>query len=366
MKWFINTIGYPKKTQKTVIVAIGLLVLGVGVASFTQIKKEDLTLSAFYNFNDTTLKANNSLIDELSPQNNVQLLQQSPIQTALNPLAIGFTNQYKAKQGKGFEKMKVWGKRYFDLYDQILPQYGIPKELKYLSVIESNLRPGTISTAGAVGPWQLMKDEGKRYGLRMTKYGDERMDFYKSTHAACKLINELYDTFGDWLLVIAAYNGGVGRLKQAIRKSNSRNFWELQYFLPLETRNHVKKYIATHYIFEGTGGWTTMTLHETNEYLASLAINAKPALTQEELDNTVVIEVGGRYLSVVVSNNLLMDIDQFNKWNPGFDKTLAEGKKYSMRLSNDKATIFEAKKREILMESMKILLNESVVLSSAK
>lgn len=366
MQWFINAIGYPKNTQKTFIVVIGLLVLGFVVASFTQAENEVEHGRGFYNINDTTIQNQLSLLDELSPQQNTSFYQLTPVQVALNPLALGFMEQYKAKQGDGFEKMKVWGKPYFDLYNQILPQYGIPKELKYLSVIESNLRPGTISTAGATGPWQLMQYEAKRFGLRMNGYTDERMDFYKSTHAACKLINELYNEFGDWLLVIAAYNGGVGRVKQAIKKSKSTNFWNLQYYLPLETRNHVKKYIATHYIFEGSGGWTTMTTNETNEYLASLAVNNKPTLSDVELNNSTAIEVGGRYLSVVIANNLLLDIDQFNKWNPGFDKTLAEGKKYNMRLSKDKAAIFEAKKSQILMESMKVLLNDDVVISTKK
>ncbi len=365
MQWFLNIIGYPKNTQKTSIVLVSLIVLGIGAASFTQ-DRENLKGRGYYFLNDTTQSY--SLINELAPKNNFSFYQLSPIHVGLNPLAIGFTEQYENKQAKWYEKMKIWGKPYFDLYDQVLPQYGIPKELKYLSVIESSLNPATISSAGAVGPWQLMNDEAKRYNLRVTKYSDERKDFYKSTHAACKLINELYNTYGDWLLVIAAYNGGVGRVNQAIKKSGSKNFWNLQYYLPLETRNHVKKYIATHYIFEGTGGWTTMTAEESNKYMASLAMseNLPTKLSDEELNNTVTIEVGGRFLSVVIANNLLLDIEQFNKWNPRFDKTLSEGKKYSMRISKDKLSVFEAKKSQILLESMKVLLNDDALATTTK
>ncbi|WP_309480032.1 transglycosylase SLT domain-containing protein, partial [Brevibacillus agri] len=75
------------------------------------------------------------------------------------------------------------------------------------------------------------------------------MDYYKSTHVAAKLLKELYEQFGDWLLVVAAYNGGAGRVKNAIAKSGSRDFWKLQFLLPEETRTHVKKFIATHYVF---------------------------------------------------------------------------------------------------------------------
>ena len=289
-------------------------------------------------------------------ENNNESLE---VKIPMNADALSFAQQYALKQTKEYEKMKVWGKPYFDLYDNILTQYKIPTALKYLSVIESSLQPGTISWAGAVGPWQLMPYEAKRFGLMVNGDYDERMNFYKSTHAAAKLIKELYETFGDWLLVVAAYNGGVGRVKQAIKKSGSKSFWDLQYYLAEETRTHVKKYIGTHYIFEGGGGWTTMTAAETEQYKAKVsATNALGVpLTEQELKNTTLIEVSGRYLSVVITDFLLMDIDQFKKWNPGFDKKLAEGKKYQLRLSNDRIAIFEAKKSEILLESIRTLLN---------
>ncbi len=281
------------------------------------------------------------------------------VKIPINAEALSFVQQYALKQTKEYEKMKVWGKPYFDLYDNILTQYKIPTTLKYLSVIESSLQPGTISWAGAVGPWQLMPYEAKRFGLVVNRDYDERTNFYKSTHAAAKLIKELFETFSDWLLVVAAYNGGVGRVKQAIKKSGSKSFWDLQYYLAEETRTHVKKYIGTHYIFEGGGGWTTMTAAETEQYKAQVAAtNALGVpLTEYELKNTTLIEVSGRYLSVVITDFLLMDIVQFKKWNPGFDKILAEGKKYQLRLSNDRVTIFQAKKSEILLESIRTLLN---------
>ncbi len=304
---------------------------------------------------DTTVSSNQQGgLNTLFPSTTDNTLK--PNLVPLNPKAVSFVDQYVKKETKEYERMKVWGKPYFDMYDNILTQYGIPKELKYLSVIESNLEKGTVSWAGAVGPWQLMDYEGRRFGLRMSGGVDERMDFYKSTHAAAKLIKELYAEFGDWLLVVAAYNGGVGRVKQCIKKANSRDFWDLQYYLPEETRNHVKKFIGTHYIFEGGGGLTTMTAMEAEKYKAQLA-NTTIELTAEELNSTSVIEVGGRYLSSVVSSRLVMDIDQFNRWNPGFDKALAEGKKYSLRLNKEKAIVFQAQKSDILLESIRRLLN---------
>jgi Soluble lytic murein transglycosylase and related regulatory proteins (some contain LysM/invasin domains) len=277
--------------------------------------------------------------------------------TPINPQAWSFTQDYIRKQGKELERMKIWGKPYFDLYDNVLAKFGIPKELKYLSVIESHLQSNLVSWAGAVGPWQIMDYEARRFGYRTDKYRDDRMDYTKSTIIAAQLLRGLYNQFGDWLLVVAAYNGGAGRVAQAIAKSGSRDFWALQYLLKEETRNHVKKYIATHYVFENGGGLTTMTAAETKAFLAS-QVKSPIQLSATDTANTVVTPVNARFNSVIICNNLLMNIGDFNKWNPGFDKTLSEGKPYSMRLSKEQTEMFRAKKNDILMQSINALLNK--------
>ena len=279
-----------------------------------------------------------------------------PYAAQLNPRAVSFVQEYMRKHTKSLEKMKLWGKPYFDLYDAVLVQYGIPKEMKYLSVIESNLGAGVVSWAGAAGPWQIMDFEAKRFGLSV-RNPDERMDYNKSTHVAAKIMRELFKEFNDWLLVVAGYNGGAGRVKQAIRKTGSRDFWQLQYHLPEETRNHVKKFIATHYVMEGGGGWTTMTAAETKYQKENTPQNGNTSLlSPEELANSTVINITGRYQSLVIANELSLDIQQFNKWNPGFEKSLSAGKEYSMRLPKDKAGLFEAKKQAILAASLRALL----------
>jgi len=179
--------------------------------------------------------------------------------TKLNPKALSFVEDYMEKFGANLGKMKDWGKPYFDIMNTILAQHGLPVELKYLSVIESALKTYAVSWAGAVGPWQFMPGTARYLGLRVNNKVDDRVDFYKSTHAAARYLTDLYGIYGDWLLVIAAYNGGPGNVNSAIRKSGSKNFWDLQYYLPTESRNHVKKFIATHYIMEGDGGITTVT-----------------------------------------------------------------------------------------------------------
>jgi membrane-bound lytic murein transglycosylase D len=278
-----------------------------------------------------------------------------PYLSQLSPKAVPFVEAYIRKQGKELTSMKEWGRPYFALYDQILTEYGVPKEMKYLSVIESHLRSGLVSWAGAVGPWQLMDYEAKRFGLKLSPI-DERTDYTKSTQVAAKLLKELYDQFGDWLLVVAAYNGGAGRVRQAIRKSGSRDFWDLQYFLKEETRTHVKKFIGTHYLFEGSGGLTTMTKQEASDFKANASNKIEQLLTDQELATTTTTSISGRYNSKILIKFLEMEIAQFTKWNPDFDRKLAVGERYQLRLTKDKLAIFEARKNDILAESIRMLL----------
>ncbi|HUQ97016.1 MAG TPA: lytic transglycosylase domain-containing protein, partial [Chitinophagaceae bacterium] len=121
------------------------------------------------------------------------------------------------------------------------------------------------------GPWQLMPTTARELGLRVSKKTDERKQYYKSTTAAAKYLRDLYSEYGDWLLVIAAYNAGPGNVNKAIRKAGSRNFWKLQAFLPAETRGHVKRFIGTHYFFEDAGSETTLTKAEAKAHCEALA-----------------------------------------------------------------------------------------------
>ena len=352
MHWFGININSHISITKITLVGFAFVVGSMGSLSFTNRYSDDIYLKS-----DSTIFDKNGF-KSLFANNSFDASKSYAAQ--LNPRAVSFVQEYIRKQGKELEKMKLWGKPYFDLYDNILVLYGIPKEMKYLSVIESHLNSGLVSWAGAVGPWQLMDDEAKRFGLR-TGNVDDRIDYYKSTHVAAKLMKELYAEFGDWLLVVAAYNGGSGRVRQAIRKARSKDFWELQYYLPEETRNHVKKFIGTHFIFEGSGGWTTLTAGET---LVQKTLSTNPEtvkLSDDEFANTSVIEISGRYHSAIIIKNLSIEIGQFNKWNPGFDKSLAEGKKYPMRIQKDKLAIFETQKNNILMESVRALLEGTIV-----
>ncbi len=137
---------------------------------------------------------------------------------------------------------------YFPLFEKYLAKYGLPEELKYLSIIESGLNPRAVSRARAVGLWQFMSGTGKYYGLHNDWYIDERMDPEKATDAACRYLRDLYNMFNDWELALAAYNAGPGNVKRAIRRSEyKRTFWEIYPNLPRETRSYVPQFVAITY-----------------------------------------------------------------------------------------------------------------------
>ena len=282
-----------------------------------------------------------------------------PYSSQVNPNAESYMQDYLKVHSNNLLKMKGWGQPYFNLIDNILSQYGLPRELKYLAVIESNLSTGATSWKGAGGPWQFMPYTARDYGLVVNGFFDERRDYYKSTHAAARYLLTLYSQMHDWLLVIAAYNGGPGRVYSAIKKSGSRNFWSLQYYLPTESRNHVKKFIATHYIMEGTGGITTTPNLAGNNGTSANPYDKKPDLTEEELATAATQSISGKYNSLVITKNLSMDILQFNRYNPDFDNMMSLNGNYDLRLPVDKMELFLANKYSILNECVQLLLGDN-------
>jgi membrane-bound lytic murein transglycosylase D len=184
----------------------------------------------------------------------------------LNKKGALFVKKYIKNSKECLVRVKKRSVVPFSIIDSVLNIYHLPLELKYLAVIESELKPSALSHVGARGPWQLMPATAQVLGLKTSHQNDERTNYYKSTIAAAKYLRDLYAQFNDWLLVLAAYNGGPRPVYNAIQKSGSKNFWVLQNYLPAESRDHVKKFIATHYYFEGRGSETTLTRAENLEF----------------------------------------------------------------------------------------------------
>ena len=199
------------------------------------------------------------------------ILFSSRKKVALNKQAKKFVANYIQKNNFDLGLIGRNHRSTFMMIDCVLNKYGLPVELKYLAVIESGLNADAVSPVGAAGLWQLMPRTAQILGLTVTAKKDERTHYKKSTKAAAIYLRDLYTEFGDWLLVVAAYNSGPGPVYQAMRKSGSKNFWKLQYNLPAESRDHVKKFIATHYYFEGNGSIATLTKAEGLAYIKSVS-----------------------------------------------------------------------------------------------
>ena len=224
--------------------------------------------------------------------------------TPLNKQATQFVKKYIKDNDECLDAVKQNGVSAFALIDSILSKHDLPVQLKYLAVVESELKTKAISRVGAVGPWQLMPGTAKVLGLKVTRKYDERKNLKKSTRAAAIYLRDLYAQYQDWLLVLAAYNCGPGPVNSAIRRSGSRNFWKLQYLLPAEIRQHVKKYIATHYYFEGEGGVTTLTKMESIKFTEELAVwSAKqekenPATQSTVADNIILADTSRKIVAL--------------------------------------------------------------------
>ena len=172
----------------------------------------------------------------------------SVIELSFNRHVRNFINLYTTRRREQVGVMLGLSEYYFPIFEEIFSYYDLPTELKYCSIIESALNPRAVSRAGATGIWQFMYGTGRMYDLTINSFVDERRDPVSSTYAAARFMKNLYDVYGDWTLTIAAYNCGPGNVNKAIRRSGGkRDYWDIYYYLPRETRGYVPAYIAAAY-----------------------------------------------------------------------------------------------------------------------
>ncbi len=176
----------------------------------------------------------------------------SPIPYTYNKSVQGFLDLYCNRRRTQVSNMLALSQTYFPMFEAELDRRNMPIELKYLAIIESALNTHAVSKAGATGLWQFMNGTGKLMGLRIDSYVDERRDPQMATVAACEYLEDLYGIYNDWFLAIAAYNCGPGNVNKALRKAGGSNktFWDIEAFLPKETRGYVPAFIAATYVFE--------------------------------------------------------------------------------------------------------------------
>lgn len=242
-----------------------------------------------------------------------------------NRVVKNFINLYAKQRQDKVSVMLAVSEFYFPIFEEVLDRYGIPDELKYLPVIESALNPRAVSRAGATGLWQFMLSTGKRYGLTVNSLVDERRDALKATDAAARFLVDLYSIYKDWTLVIAAYNCGPGNVNKAIRRAGGkRNYWDIYYYLPRETRGYVPAFIAASYVFNFAA--------EHNLYPAKLNFNFY----------TDTIHISRKLHLKQVAEVMEIPLDQLRDLNPQFrhDIIPGDGKTYHLRIPQMQAMRF--------------------------
>lgn len=170
------------------------------------------------------------------------------VKLSYNQTVRNYIEVYVNKRRQQVDVMLALSQYYFPIFEQAMEKNGVPKELKYLAIIESGLNPRAVSRAGASGCWQFMYGTGRMYDLDINIAVDERLDPFKASDAAARYLKDLYDSFGDWTLAIAAYNCGPGNVRKAIRRARGKtDFWQIYPFLPRETRSYVPAFIGATY-----------------------------------------------------------------------------------------------------------------------
>lgn len=190
-----------------------------------------------------------SFPDSVYAERIAKLRRQTTIELVYNKHVKSFIDVYAVRKREHTSRILGLADVYFPMFEQALDKYDMPLEIKYLAVVESALNPRAGSHAGAKGLWQFMYGTGKAYNLNVTSLIDDRFDPVKATEAACQHLQDLYDTYGDWFLALAAYNSGAGNVNKAIRRAGGlKNYWAVWPFLPRETRGYVPAFIAVNYV----------------------------------------------------------------------------------------------------------------------
>ena len=231
------------------------------------------------------------------------------MELSFNSVVRSYIEMYAKRRRDLVSYMLSLGNYYYPMFEEALDRHGLPLELKYLPVIESALNPAAVSRMGATGLWQFMLRTGKQYDLEINSLVDERRDPYKSTEAAARFLKDLYNIYGDWNLVIAAYNCGPGNVNRAIARSGGINdYWGIYYRLPRETRGYVPAFIAATYI---------MNYNEEHQ------ICPKEASSEFMFLDT--IHVSEQIHFQQISDVLELPIQDIRRYNPQFKQDIIPG-----------------------------------------
>ncbi len=238
------------------------------------------------------------------------------MEMAYNEVVQKFIDRYSGRLRHSISYMLGASNFYMPIFEEALEAYQIPLELKYLPIIESALNPNAVSRVGATGLWQFMLATGKQYGLQVNSLVDERRDPVKASYAAAQYLRDLYRVFGDWNLVIAAYNCGPGNINKAIHRAGGENkdYWHIYPYLPRETRGYVPAFIAANYIM------TYYSHHNICPMVTRLPANTDTVMVNRDIHLEQVAAVVG------------LNIDLLRSLNPMYRRDIIPGNTEPMPL----------------------------------
>lgn len=268
------------------------------------------------------------------------------IEMPWNEVVQKFIDRYAARDRRSVSYMLGAANFYFPLFEQALEVYNLPLELKYLPVIESAFKTKAVSSVGATGLWQFMLPTAKRYGLRVTTMIDERCDPLKASYAAAHYLSDLYGIYGDWNLVIAAYNCGPENVNKAIHRAGGvKDYWQIYPFLPAETRGYVPAFIAANYIM------TYYCEHNICPMRTTLPLQTDTIMLYRDVHFKQISEVLG------------ISMDELRTLNPQYRRDIVTG--YSeptdLRLPIDYINAYIDRENEILTYDVGSLMKRSEV-----
>lgn len=258
----------------------------------------------------------------------------SPFNIEYNPQLETVIKSFLKYRKKSFGRLMATSEYYFPLFEEALAKENVPLEIKYLAVVESALNPKAVSNMGATGLWQFMYHTGKQYKLKIDSYVDERHDPLKSTEAAAKYMNSMYKAFGDWDLVLAAYNSGPGNVSKAINRSGGqKNYWNIRKQLPKETQGYIPAFLATMYLYE---------------YHAEHGIKPEKALVKHFATDTIMIKKQMSFKQI--SDLIDIPIAQLELLNPSYKLNVVpvyDKQNHYLRLPQDKIAVFTSNEEKI-------------------
>lgn len=241
----------------------------------------------------------------------IKRLREMPtvIEMPFNQIVRSHIEMYTQRKRQLVETMLGMSLYYMPIFEQALEKEGLPLELKYLPVIESALNPNAVSRVGATGLWQFMLPTARGLGMEINSLVDERRDPIRSSEMAAKYLKQLYEIYGDWSLAIASYNCGPGNVNKAIRRAGGgkKDFWEIYYHLPAETRGYVPGFIAANYV-----------MNYYNQHNISPALAKRPIITDS-------IHINKRVHFNQISEVLNIPVDELRVLNPQFRKDVIPG-----------------------------------------